>query len=299
LTQTSWTHNISTNNKTRTINLTIPLNQAIGPKSAQVTETQVMLPCSKPGYLYAIDVEIINGGIPYADSFYCFVHYCLHKISDTQTSMAVYAQIKYKKSVWGLVKGMIEKNSWQGLEDFFSALAKALHIEAEEAAIATVKRKSRRRRRPSIPRVSLEEIRPMRGSITKVKAIATGASRTDFPIIIVFVVLIVLVILNVMLYYKLWSLEGASPYTLIDFHVLKDPPKTHEEWVKLLQQQETLHTVEMQKWQRILKTAIELLRETEESLSQLQRSIHPTYTNKIMSIIQNRQDSSSRGSEEL
>ncbi|KRT80928.1 hypothetical protein AMK59_6192, partial [Oryctes borbonicus] len=42
LTQTSWTHNISTNNKTRTINLTIPLNQAIGPKSAQVTETQVI-----------------------------------------------------------------------------------------------------------------------------------------------------------------------------------------------------------------------------------------------------------------
>ncbi|KAK9711679.1 GRAM domain-containing protein 1B-like [Popillia japonica] len=299
LTQTSWTHNQATNNKTRTINLTIPLNQAIGPKSAQVTETQVMLPCSKPGYLYAIDVEIINGGIPYADSFYCFVHYCLHKISDTQTSMAVYAQIKYKKSVWGLVKGMIEKNSWQGLEDFFSALAKALHIEAEEAASTTTKRKSRRRRRPSIPRGSLEEIRPMRGSITKVKTISTGASRTDFPIIIVFVVLIVLVILNVMLYYKLWSLEGASPYTLIDLHVLKDPPKTHEEWVKLLQQQETLHTVEMQKWQRILKTAIQLLRETEESLSQLQRSIHPTYTNKIMSIIQNHQDSSSRGSEEL
>lgn len=58
---------------------------------------------------------------------------------------------------------MIEKNSWQGLEDFFSALAKSLHIEAEETANATIKRKSRRRRRPSIPRVSLEEIRPIRG----------------------------------------------------------------------------------------------------------------------------------------
>lgn len=60
---------------------------------------------------------------------------------------------------------MIEKNSWQGLEDFFSALAKALHIEAEEAASTTTKRKSRRRRRPSIPRGSLEEIRPMRGML--------------------------------------------------------------------------------------------------------------------------------------
>lgn len=62
-----------------------------------------------------------------------------------------------------ILTGMIEKNSWQGLEDFFNALAKSLHLEAEETAIATVKRKSRRRRRPSIPRVSLEEIRPIRG----------------------------------------------------------------------------------------------------------------------------------------
>lgn len=66
-----------------------------------------MLPCSKSGFLYAIDSETINAGIPYADSFIVLVHYCLHKVSDTQTSLTVYGQIKYKKSVWGLVKGYI------------------------------------------------------------------------------------------------------------------------------------------------------------------------------------------------
>ena len=41
LTQTAWAHNPVDNNKARTIHLTIPLNQTLGPKSAQVTETQV------------------------------------------------------------------------------------------------------------------------------------------------------------------------------------------------------------------------------------------------------------------
>ena len=66
-----------------------------------------MLPCSKAGSLYSIDVETVNAGIPYADSFYALIHYCIHKISDTQSTIEVYAQIKYKKSVWGLVKGKI------------------------------------------------------------------------------------------------------------------------------------------------------------------------------------------------
>lgn len=41
----------------------------------------------------------------------------------------------------------------------------------------------------------------------------------------------------------------------------RDPPKTHDDWIKLLQQQETLHSVEIQKWQRILQTAIHLLKQ--------------------------------------
>lgn len=44
-------------------------------------------------------------------------------------------------------------------------------------------------------------------------------------------------------------------------YLCREPPKSHEEWLKLLQQQETLHTVEMQKWQRVLKSAVQLLRQ--------------------------------------
>ncbi|KAF2903329.1 hypothetical protein ILUMI_02855 [Ignelater luminosus] len=299
LTQTAWTHNPEDNTKTRVVNLTVALNQPVGPKTSQVTETQVMLPCSKAGSLYAINLESVNAGIPYADSFYLLTHYCIQKISETQTSLVVYAEIKYKKSVWGLVKGFIEKNCWQGMEDFYKSLSKALYAESEEA-IPAVKRKSRRRRRcQSIQRQEIEITHSTIGALSNVKVSGGGIFSSDLATLIVFGVLILLVILNVMLYYKLWLLEETPPYTLLDLHILKDPPKSHDEWIKLLQKQETLHTIEMQRWQKVLKTSINLLKQIEESLNELQHSIHPTYTNKIMSIIQNHKDTISKAQEEL
>ncbi|KAJ8921707.1 hypothetical protein NQ315_010617 [Exocentrus adspersus] len=292
LTQTPWTHNPLDNSKSRVVNLTVSLSQAMGPKSAQVTETHTMLPCSKAGFLYAIDVDTINGGVPYGDSFCVSVHYCLQKVSETHSMISVFGQIKYKKSVWGLVKGMIERNCWAGLEDFFTHLSKALHAEGEEN-VPESKRKSRRKRRlHSIPRCSLEDTRisvPHRKKLQN-----SGIFSTDVCTIIVLFVLILLLVLNIILYYKLWSLEEAPPYTLLDLHVLKNPPKSHEEWIKLLQQQEALHTIEAQKWQRILKTSIRLLRQAEESLNELQLSIHPSYTNKVISIIQNQENPESK-----
>ncbi|GLH00379.1 Uncharacterized protein GBIM_06774, partial [Gryllus bimaculatus] len=99
-----WQQNTETQLKQRTLTMTVALSASVGPKSTQVCEQQVMLPCSKPGQLYAIDVESNNGGIPYADSFYVFVHYCLTRTGDRESCLNVFGQIKYRKSVWGLVK---------------------------------------------------------------------------------------------------------------------------------------------------------------------------------------------------
>ena len=67
-----------------------------------------MLPCSRPGHLYCIDVETINAGIPYADSFSVLTHYCMNNVSENETSLVVYSQIKYKKSVWGFMKSKFQ-----------------------------------------------------------------------------------------------------------------------------------------------------------------------------------------------
>ncbi|KAF5288678.1 hypothetical protein FQA39_LY15320 [Lamprigera yunnana] len=185
----------------------------------------------------------------------------------------------------------IEKNCWQGMEDYFKSLSKALYTEIEEA-VPAIKRKSRRRRLVrSIQRTDTENAHSTLGVLANVKVPNGGLFSSDLATLVVFGVLILLVILNVMLYYKLWLLEDMPSYTLLDLHILKDPPTSHDEWIKLLQKQETLHSLEMQRWQKVLKTSIELLKQVEESLNELQQSIHPTYTNKIMSIIQNHKES--------
>ncbi|VEN45147.1 unnamed protein product [Callosobruchus maculatus] len=256
LTQTPWTHNPMDDSKSRVVNLTMALAQTVGPKSAQVTETQIMLPCSKAGELYAVDIETVNAGVPYADSFFVAVHYCLQKVSESQSSINVFAEVKYKKSVWGLVKGMIERNCYAGMEEYCVDLTKALKTESEE--FIPEKKKARRKRRlHSMPRpIEDKTTLPVRKKIHP-----EGMFTTDVCTLIVFSVLLLLLFLNVMLYYKLWSLEEAPPYTFLDLHLFKNPPKSHEDWIKLLQQQEALHTIESQKWQKLLKNAINLLKQ--------------------------------------
>ncbi|XP_072390638.1 protein Aster-B isoform X2 [Diabrotica undecimpunctata] len=280
LTQTPWTHNPLDNSKSRVVSLTVALMASMGPKSAQVTERQSMNPCSKAGQLYSIDIESLNAGVPYADSFCVYAHYCLNKISETHTSLTIIAQVKYKKSVWGLVKGMIERNCYAGVEDYAAHLSRALHAEAEES-VPEVKRKSKRKRRiHNSPRGAIEESVPAKKKPTE------GIFSSEVCTMIVFAVLLMLVVLNVMLYVKLWSLEEAPSYNLLDLHLLKSPPQSHEEWIKLLQQQEALHTVEAQKWQKLLRNSIQLLRQAEESLNELQSSIQSTYSSKLVSILQ-------------
>ena len=148
--QNEWV-DIKTNNihysKTRDVSFTLSLTHPMGPKHSRVTETQQLRCESEAGQMYFIDVDTANAGIPYADSFYVELSYCLSKCDqyhgvqhNTSTEnqdyqygsrLTVFAAIKYKKTVWGLVKTFIEKNTWAGLEEFFLNLAQALHNECE------------------------------------------------------------------------------------------------------------------------------------------------------------------------
>ncbi|XP_017099806.2 serine-rich adhesin for platelets isoform X7 [Drosophila bipectinata] len=132
----------------RTVNVTVQLAASVGPKSSKVTEYQTMRECSKPGELYSIDVNSVNAGIPYADSFSVLIHFCLARTVDDHTMLSVHTQIKYKKSIWGVVKGFIEKNTWAGLEDFFGS---QLHALQSETCIPPAKGKGRRPRRGMNP----------------------------------------------------------------------------------------------------------------------------------------------------
>jgi hypothetical protein len=45
----------------------------------------------------------------------------------------------------------------------------------------------------------------------------------------------------------------------------RNPPSSHEEWLRLLQLQESLHAKEMKTWQMVIQSAIELLRKVTET----------------------------------
>ncbi|XP_026843896.1 GRAM domain-containing protein 1B isoform X1 [Drosophila persimilis] len=139
----------------RVVNVTVQLAASVGPKTSKVTEYQTMRPCSKPGELYSIDINSVNAGIPYADSFSVLIHFCLARTVDDHTMLSIHTQIKYKKSIWGVVKGFIEKNTWAGVEDFFGA---QLHALQSETCIPPAKGKGRRPRRGTATQIrTLEE----------------------------------------------------------------------------------------------------------------------------------------------
>ncbi|OAD57404.1 GRAM domain-containing protein 1B [Eufriesea mexicana] len=271
--QSAWTQNEQTGQKVRNLSFTMALTQAVGPRTSDISETQIMLPCSRPGHLYSIDVESVNAGIPFADSFSVLIHYCITSISENETNIAIYGQIKYKKNVWAFVKSVIEKNCWAGLDEYFTSLIKALSIECEESTgSGGIKRKARRRRRATGPGISLQTHSSDHTSSTLQNSLnlphmndnTVSGARGDSNMIISSMLLIAvlcLMVINGLLYYKLWSLEEAAAYTIMDLHVLKNTPKTEEDWIHLLQQQE------------------------KESLTELQMSIHPTATEKMFSVL--------------
>ncbi|KRJ97195.1 protein Aster-B isoform X11 [Drosophila yakuba] len=149
-----WTKN-EEGLQVRTVNVTVQLAASVGPKTSKVTEYQTQRECSKPGELYSIDVNSVNAGIPYADSFSVLIHFCLARTVDDHTMLSIHTQIKYKKSIWGVVKGFIEKNTWAGLEDFFGA---QLHALQSETCIPPAKGKGRRPRRGTATQIRpLEE----------------------------------------------------------------------------------------------------------------------------------------------
>ncbi|KAK8770930.1 hypothetical protein V5799_025826 [Amblyomma americanum] len=108
---------------------------------------QILHKASQPGQVYAIDCDVQSTGVPYSDAFCVKSHYCLARLSDSRCRLRIYGCVRYKKSVWGLVKAVIEKNTLQGLEGFCNDLESALLREAERLQPAGGGGLKQRRRR--------------------------------------------------------------------------------------------------------------------------------------------------------
>ncbi|CAL4102243.1 unnamed protein product, partial [Meganyctiphanes norvegica] len=316
-----WQSNNETNQKLRqvTYTLTLPPN-SFGPKVSHVTETQVLSEFSKPGDMYTVDAEACNAGIPYADSFFVSNHWCLTRESNNETRISVWTQVKYKKSVWGFMKGVIDKNSYAGVESMLADINSALLAEADRN---NQKRTRRRRRVRGGSKADTVEINPPNKDTlhhkdhhhhhhhhTKARAplaptrkmtlpsihVDTSSGISEGPVRVVVATLVVLLTLNALLYYKLWDLEdklhlqpgNINPYATIDpkmFRSTSGHIGPVEEWVRMLQQQEALHAAEVDRWRLSIEEAAGFLRKAEEALRGLHTSIPENQASKAQILL--------------
>ena len=53
---------------------------------------------------YVVNAEVRNEGIKYADSFYVATRYCLVQVGGDRTHLRVTCEVKYVKTVMGMIK---------------------------------------------------------------------------------------------------------------------------------------------------------------------------------------------------
>uniref|UniRef100_A0A667WEC2 GRAM domain containing 1A n=1 Tax=Myripristis murdjan TaxID=586833 RepID=A0A667WEC2_9TELE len=114
-----WQQDNSNGNTSRVLSYTIAINNPLGPKTAPVVETQTLYKSSARGECYVVDSEVITSGIPYQDYFYTVHRYCLTSINKHKSRLRVSSDICYRKQPWSLVKALIEKNTWSGIEEYY------------------------------------------------------------------------------------------------------------------------------------------------------------------------------------
>ncbi|XP_064651386.1 protein Aster-B-like isoform X2 [Lineus longissimus] len=275
----------------RTISYTLTLNSSLGPKTSAATETQTCYSQSKPGVLYVVDTETVNSGIPYGDSFYVVSRYCIQRVNSLKCRLHVTSEIKYKKSVWGMVKGFIDKNCTQGIHEYFNDLAVHLRRESDKAVVVGgevhKKKKLRKRRATAEINQQLRHTTPDIPTSTLPTSVSKVPHKDEWSlklnaeslVRILSIVLIVLVMFNAVLYYKLCALEVAANYHHQGkpFRMTPDDinkfPKSQDDWLELLKQQQTLHDLELDRWKDILSSSIQLIEQMKSTLTELRTSI--------------------------
>ncbi|KAK2153570.1 hypothetical protein LSH36_292g01012 [Paralvinella palmiformis] len=286
LVQSQWSEDVdSEGDRHRVISYTLSLNYSIGPKTSPATEKQALRSVSKPGAFYLVDTECINSSIPYGDNFYVVNRYCLNRLGLNRCRLKVTSAVRYRKSVWGVVKSFIEKNVTNGIIDSFTCLADLLQ---EESAIlgqdinlgpCVGKKKVLRRRRNTTdrPQSTKHPILSNNHRDDKQQAVTT-----DVLVRVICTVLIVLAVFNGLLFYKLWSLEQK----ILPFHFVRpdlwkntnnEVPQSQQEWKQLLEQQRQLHHTEIDHWKEVLSTSAKLMHNMQLTLESLEQGINAKY----------------------
>ncbi|CAF3390784.1 unnamed protein product [Rotaria socialis] len=126
LTESEWTRNERTANLERTLNYKVPFETALMGKSTIMTREKQTRVHDVPGSHFVVETEVSNEGVKFSDTFCLLIRFCIVQTSPTTTNLLVTARINYVKSVNGIIKQFIERNSYSasqnGLKDLNNRL---------------------------------------------------------------------------------------------------------------------------------------------------------------------------------
>lgn len=255
--------------RTVTYNMALSLS-TIGAKASFVTETQT-LQSSQPGQVFVVETDSVNSGIPYADAFSVFNHYCLTRKSNDRTHICVWSSIKYKKQVWGFVRGMLEKNVYAGVEALLAEMASQLSAEANKSVQQTTMR--RRRRGTNAMGRPRAEARPQPKPTAE-----TPREKSLWLVVVILAAMSVLALGNMFLFVKLWRLEQQSfdhKAPLLDTPAVRYLGMTGswEVVARILQRQEILHEGQVEQWKATVNEANQKLLQVYDSLEKMLTSV--------------------------
>lgn len=286
----AW-QNVDERRKTRTLTYTLTLPPSnIAPKASNVTERQVLLPQSQPGSLYLVEAEVTNGGIPYGDSFYVANHYCLTREADGGTKVIMWSNVKYKKNVWGFMKGMIEKNTYSGVEAMMTEIVHHLEAEAEKLTNPT----GLRRRRPTNPyqrarsqkRTDKSALR--QAAKTEPQKKEAGETRYNWLVGALLAMLLCVGMCNAFLYRQLFYLENLASNQQLsdgipDIRYLGEGG-SWDNVASILKRQDQMHAKQMAKWSHVINEASQQLQQVQESLRDIAENI-PQHQEKLITAL--------------
>uniref|UniRef100_S4RLN5 GRAM domain containing 1Bb n=1 Tax=Petromyzon marinus TaxID=7757 RepID=S4RLN5_PETMA len=285
----------ATGHMTRVLTYGVAMSNPLAPKSANGTETQVWQQRPKQQQTYAIDSQILKLDIlgPFLPPLWEVSRFGIVGFAVHGVSLRVSSEIRYRKQPWGLVKTFIERNTWNGIDDYFR------HLESEVGraeklllAVETDKPLGLRRRKRLLHRVG--DSHPSPQECTPSASLSGGFCQSAFrssslkpspgvvlrntAIKVSALGLLVLLCLNGVLFYKLWALETTTQNLQLLQSLRRSSrahvPQSEREWARVIEQQQRAHEAQLGKWREALKLTLSHIDQLRESLARLHRGVH-------------------------
>ena len=121
---TPWKSHRATGKRARVILFTVPLKNPLGPKQALNREELTIAHLSPRAFV--LNAIATSTGVPFASAFENHVLWVVQQESPTTTRVTVTGDIVFTGSVFGLIKGTIQKESIKGMRRAYVTLESLL-----------------------------------------------------------------------------------------------------------------------------------------------------------------------------